>query len=168
MRESQEHKIGEYAFRVHQLPPDQAEELFLDLVKQVGPSIAAFLSEANGDSLKGLLQKSVGSPAFLAMIRELVDRLDKTTYRQMCDVLAEVSQVQMGKAWPQLKTVESEIFRGRIMLRFKWLALALKVQYAGFFDDLGDAKALLAVAQGAGAESSSISRTGSAGASGGS
>lgn len=149
-----EKRIGDHTFRVRMLDPETSEDLFLDLVKQAGPALAAFLSESEG-GINGLLEQSVGSPSVLAAVRELVDRLDKETYRRMCRVLSEVSQVRVGDdKWPMLPSVESEVFRGRIMLRLKWLWFALGVQYAGFFDDLGDAESLLALARRPAEESS--------------
>src|SRR5688572_14545525 len=162
----EEKGIGNHTFRVRMLDPETSEDLFLDLVKQVGPSVAAFLSEAKDlSNVQQLLEQSLGSPALLALVRELVDRLDKPTYHRMVRVLSEVSQIRVGDKWPQLTEVQAEIFRGRIPLRLKWLWFALGVQYGGFFDDLPDAKAALEAVRAAGASSSS-SQSGSDGASG--
>lgn len=167
----QEKRIGDYMFRVRMLDPETSEDLFLDLLKHLGPSVAAFLSEVKDITrVQELLEQSIGSPAMLAMIREFVDRLDKPTYHRIVRELAQVSQVKVADKWPILSEVQSEIFRGRIVLRLKWLWFALGVQYGGFFDDLGGAKDLLVFARGAGGEaiSRSTSPTGShdAGASG--
>jgi hypothetical protein len=80
---------------------------------------------------------AVGSGGVVAAVRELADRLDPERYQELCNVLAGVTRVLLGKETPLLKDVQSEVFRGKLPLKWKWLGFAMEVQYGGFFVGLG-------------------------------
>lgn len=138
-------------FRVRMLECEDAEDCLFDIFRMLGPTLAEMLGKAEGKGMPGLqslLEKEVNWQLGVRVLGELSSSLDKQTYHAVCERLIAVSEVSLdgGKTWPALKTVQSETFRGKIMLKWRWLAFALEVNFSGFFGDISRAAGLAAQA----------------------
>lgn len=165
-----EQRIDGATYRVMMLDPETAEDVFFDLLRLAGPTLAGMLGKMEGNGiqagLKSLADMQLNSDVIVGALREFSASFDKALYHDVCRRLAEVTLVSIdGKKWPPLSEVQGELFRGKLPTKWKWLAFAVKTNFAGFFSDIsiGDGPAIEASGK---AESQSSSQQGSDGASG--
>lgn len=140
--------IDGHTYRVRHLDPMTAQDMVVDLADILGPAIAAVggkMMATQGDSTQmaeGADPDTVMSGesyegSFERAILGVVQRLSKAKQREFIDKLAAVSWVVQddGKE-PKLSTIYAHHFRGRVMSAYRWLAFALRVQFADFFSAL--------------------------------
>lgn len=136
--DSQETEIRGVRYRVRMLDPLKANDILIDLLAILGPSIGALGGKAVADgSISGLLD-SEDSPSFERAVSSFVQRLDKATFRRIVDELAKHTEFSEddGEKWPRLSDQMQIHFRGRLGQMYRWLWFALKVQFADFFDGI--------------------------------
>ena len=123
-------KIGGCEYKVTQLGAVKGRGAFLRLVKCLGPMLA------------GLAGK--GGKVADIDVGALFSRLDLTEddLTFFCDTFAEKTFVTLpdGKM-PRLDKVFDEHFAGSYSYMVQWLAFAVKVNFADFFDGLSSAPA---------------------------
>ncbi len=124
-----EEVIEGHKFQVFKLPPLDAQDLLLDILAAIGPSVGALAGGLKGDADTPITEREFDPTALSAGIGSFVRSLDKQTMRAMVKTLAEVSTVDGMKLTEQLPIV----FREDLSLMYRWLWFALKVQYARFF-----------------------------------
>ncbi|KKK77284.1 hypothetical protein LCGC14_2855150 [marine sediment metagenome] len=124
-----EEEIEGHRFQVFKLPPLEAQDLLLDILAAVGPSVGSLAGGLKGDDDTPITERELDPAALSAGIGSLVRALDKKAMRDMVNTLAEVSTVDGLPVKQQLPI----IFREDLSLMYRWLWFALKVQYARFF-----------------------------------
>ena len=124
-------KIGGCEYKVTQLGAIKGRGAFLRLVRCIGPVFA----ELAGKSGKGAKDIDIG-----ALFSRLELSEDDLTF--FCDTFAEKTFVTLpdGKM-PRLDKVFDEHFAGSYSYMVQWLAFAVKVNFADFFDGLSSAPA---------------------------
>jgi hypothetical protein len=142
MKEAQTKTIKGADYTVNQLPPKQALDLLMDLIKMVGPALSPVL--ANLSSMKGGLDQEVGEMLKSSFINEAVttlfNNMDKGTVMKVIDQLAAVTTLTFpggNQAGVNLKTAFDAHFMGNLGALMQWLPFALQVQYADPLGDLG-------------------------------
>ncbi len=144
--------IDGHTYKVMMLDPLVASDVLIDIGKVLAPALGAIGGFALGDkdAVAKLLDGEDGaegekesesrlSPAFERAVIGLVDRLDKAKLREIVDLLAKVSFLVGSEGEAQLRTVFPVHFRGRLKTMYRWLAFALEVQFADFFETIGPA-----------------------------
>lgn len=115
-------------YTVYMLDPTLALRLLRRILAVVSPAIGALAGAADKTSVA----ERVTPELFSRIAAELFDRFDEKLLDDLVQKLGEVSMAS-GK---RVSDVASIHFRGRIGHMLKWLAFALRVQYADFFDGL--------------------------------
>jgi hypothetical protein len=142
-----EKSIDGVNYRVRMLDPLTANDILVDLLKVVGPSLGAVASGAMKDKdgveklLDGLGEDAVGSESLERAIVSLVDRMQKPQLRDLINTLSGVTEVQVGGNWPALPEIFAVHFRGKLWAMYRWLGFALWAQY-GFSSTAGGATSL--------------------------
>lgn len=138
-------------YRIRFLDPLTASDIATDLCKLLAPVFGALggnvLSEGNSkEALKSLLDgkkdndDSQGtSESIEKAIVGLLDRLSKEQVRYLIDAMANVTEVKQGDSWPELSSIFTIHFRGRVGSMYKWLAAAVRIQFKDFFSGMGSA-----------------------------
>lgn len=143
-------------FRVLMLDPLIANDLLVDIGKTLGPALGALLASILKakdskaafsqllDGVRGLpgmemdddtqeaVSDLIGDGLERALVG-LIDRIEKGKLRDVISIMESVTSVRKGNDWPQLGTLSTVLFRGRLKLMYKWLAFAIRVQYRDFF-----------------------------------
>lgn len=147
--------IDGHTYKVLYLDPLTASDLLQDIIKILAPAIGAvggkmLSAEDTKKALGSLLdgkQPDQGSDFEASLdkaIVGLIDRVSKDKFREMVEQLAKVTSVRQGEAWPELSSILTVHFRGRLKSLYKWFGFALKVQFADFFSSIGPAIARVA------------------------
>jgi hypothetical protein len=147
-REAQTKVIKDVTYSVTQLPPKQALDLLMDLIKMLGPALSPIL--ANVTSMKGgLLEKDVGEVLKSSFISEAVNTLftqmDKGVVMKMINQLADVTTITFPGGATQganLKSAFDAHFMGNLGALMQWIPFALHVQFADPLSDLGSVIAM--------------------------
>lgn len=143
MRKSDRKEIEGLHFEVTQLGFAKSRQVFVRLSKALGPALAAFLDG----------KQSLASVDLRGALVDLLDRLSEADLVAVSDALMTDAKVSRdGTKWPFLKDQAEEIFAGRMLTYFQWLAFALEVNYSDFF---GALRGLAGPAQGASTPESS-------------
>ena len=160
--DAQEKTICGETFRVRMLDPLIAIELEVDILRLLGPAIGTVVASllqaedssaalgqlmdgikstdgslaAIGDSMDEDAKKAMGDLLGGGLERAiigLVDRLDKAQLRQVIMLMQSVTEVKKGEKWPELSSVATVLFRGKLKMLHQWLAFAIRTQYRDFF-----------------------------------
>ncbi len=135
---TQTKEINGTSYRVGMLDPLTANDILVDLGKALAPTLASLgvevLSAENSEEvIKKLLDGGFDAgDGFEDAILKTIDRIEKATLREIISHLATVTEIKNGDKWPQLETVFTVHFRGKIGEMYKWMAFALKVQFGNF------------------------------------
>ncbi len=149
--------IEDTTYGVYMLDPLVANDMLVDIIKTIGPSVGAILgSLGEADSKDDALNTKISSESMQAAFVEFSTRVSKIQLRETMNVLARKTEVQVGDTAKMLDSVFADHFRGRIGLMYRWFYFALKVQFADFFLYMGPAIARATQAAGT-AGSSSLS-----------
>ena len=143
-RIEKERDIDGEVFIVNELNAEDALLLSLEAGSLIAPAIAAMGS--SGASVSGLLDSEVGSSSIAAIAQAVVSGLDKAKIAAIRRQMMTMTHVRSGSLDKDgaIKTVQLTppvadlIFKGKLMLQFKWLCFALEVQLGPFIDDLRD------------------------------
>ncbi len=141
--DTQEKTIGVDTYKITMLDPEVARRLLLDLGKIFGPSLSVMVSSVVNakDSKKALNQLmdgvdsegvGISGEKMERAMLEFFNRADADKQDEIVDILSRVTSVKKGENWPQLDSVYSVHFRGRVAAQYKWLAFALQAQYGNF------------------------------------
>lgn len=143
-----------YTYTVYPLDPFIANDILVDIVHIVGPSIgAAAALEAQGD------EAEAGAAAVMSeAIGGLFQRIDKQKLRSIINTFAQSTEVTngSGKA-PRLNSVIKLHFKGKLGIMYQWLWFAMRSEYQSFFDSAVPAIARLGDLVGAASKSPSTS-----------
>jgi hypothetical protein len=150
MLRTEDETIDGHTYRVTMLPVSKGRRLLAELFKVAGPALGDLASAAAG--AKGVSEVKVESLA--GALRQLADRLEPAFLDRLCEELAASTQLVLdggARAVPLKQEMEFH-FAGRYGAMFKWIAFALKVNYADFFGAWsGGVRALQQKAQAPGA-----------------
>ncbi len=124
-RNAEKKSIDGITFEVTQLGFKKGRQLFVRLLKLVGPSLAHVADSA----------KSIKEIPLVPMIKAAVERLEDEDFDWIADVLGETTRFsENGTQWPFLNAANREdLFAGRLTLFGRWVWFALEVNYADFF-----------------------------------
>lgn len=142
-------EIDGTTYKVYMLDPLAASDLLADIGHVLAPALGALggaLASEKGDGLKKLLDGlEEGEETHLdsAIERAVIgffDRFSKPKQRELIATLAKVTSVVMpdGKE-PQLDSIFTVHFRGRLRAMYLWIGFAIKVQFQDFFQGSGSA-----------------------------
>lgn len=151
MRTAQTKTIGEIEYTVNQLPPSQALDMLMDLVKMLGPGLAPIFS--NAGSMAGILDKEVAdlrTEFFGEAVKALCVGLDKEVTKRVIKTLAGVTTVAPGGLLGNI--FEKHFMDHGLGAMFQWLPFALQTQYDDFFAVLGNAMNALPAPKATGAK----------------
>lgn len=126
-------------YTIYMLDPRTSLRLLRRILGAVSPALGAFAG-TGGD-----MSAEVSPELFSKIAGDLFDRLDEKLLDDAVDHLASVTHAD-GKP---LKETMAIHFRGRIGAMVRWLAFALRVQYADFFAEAKAAIARIGGAKGA-------------------
>jgi len=118
------------------------------LTKERGASLGSLLDGVKGEGEEGagLGEGSSIDVAFEKAVLGFFERFSKEKQREIIALMSKQTTVLMsdGKE-PQLPTIFSMHFRGRLKSMYRWLVFAMRVQFKDFFDGWGtDMSAVLA------------------------
>lgn len=119
-------------YEVYMLDPHTAMDLLVDLAKIAGPAITGLVGMATDKGLSSVLEADTSDPGVMEAVGGFFGKLDSALLRRLTDTMAKVTHVN-GKPLPGIYAMH---FRGRMGLLFRWLAFALKAQYADFLEGL--------------------------------
>lgn len=122
--------LGGQTYEVHYLAPEQALVDLAELAKMIAPGAGAAIEV--GDVIEGI-QDGTDELAKLGLARaaaQLAGGLNTPELLAITRRLAAVTLVDGVK----LDTIFAVHFQGKILTLIKWLAFALSVQYADFFE----------------------------------
>lgn len=125
-------------YTVNLLPPSQALDLLMDLVKMLGPAFAPVF--ANLATLQSFMDRDVADlrTDFLGeAVKALCSGIDKDLTKRSIKTLAGVTVVESGG--PLDKCFEAFFAREGLGAMFQWVAFALQAQYDDFLADFGNA-----------------------------
>lgn len=138
MRESRTKEINGVTYTVGQLPPSQALDLLMDLVKMLGPALGPVFE--NIGTLGDLMDRDVGEIKLTFLgeaVRGLCGGLDKNVTKSAIKTLATVTSCNPGGQLD--RTFEAFFLDRGLGEMFTWLKFALEVQYSDFLAALGSA-----------------------------
>ncbi len=116
-------------FEVTQLDFDASLLAFDRLARTIGPVFAKLgdAKRTGGVKLSDLLETGIKSVSHADLVH-FAEVFGKTTRYS----------IDGGETWPYLhKAARTVLFAGDLPLFFAWLAMAVEVNFAGFFDALG-------------------------------
>jgi len=157
MREPQVREIDGYKFEVMPLGFKAARSAFVRLTKALGPALAR---AANAAPDLESLRTSAAQMDLVSAVSELADRVSDDELEWFADTFGKTTRFsRTGEQWPYLTADNREALfsGGSLLLFFRWLAFALEVNFADFFEwlrragDGGD--------HGAGSEAGEIAST---------
>lgn len=153
MMEMQKEEIDGVTYEVAMLPARASWRLLQEILRAIAPPLGVLLGEVFDDaaSLKGIASKVklkiVGDGDSLTGGKELsgkileqaIEVLLKSTgpdfIDEVTDQMAKVTIVTGTEAGGKLDKIFDVHFMGKMSSLAKWLAFALRVQYADFFDE---------------------------------
>lgn len=135
--DSQTKIIDGVTYTVAMLDPLAANDLLIDIMHVVGPSLGAGVgafagafTDGDGDGLD-----TKADPLMLEKaISGFFERCTKQKLRETIDVLARVTTVEISSKTPCLQTILAEHFKGKLGKMYEWLAFAIQVELGDFFD----------------------------------
>jgi hypothetical protein len=134
--DTQSKVIDGVTYRVAMLDPLAANDLLVDLMHVVGPSLGAgagaFAGALGGG--EGALDTKADPEMLDRAISGFFERVTKAKMRETIAVLAKVTTVEIGGKTPCLETILAEHFRGRLGKMYEWLAFAIQAELGDFFD----------------------------------
>lgn len=131
--ETQTREIDGVLFRVTPMSLTAARRGLVKLAKVVGPSLAQAMNEA--PSLDALKADMAGANLVDA-VSSFMDKISDQDLEWFEDQIGKHSAASMdgGDTWPALvKANRDQIFQGRLLLYFRWLAFGLEANYSDFF-----------------------------------
>lgn len=155
MMEMQKEEIDGVTYEVAMLPARASWRLLQEILRAIAPPLGVLLGEVFDDaaSLKGIASKVklkivgdsdsdsvVGGKNLSGKILEqAIAALMKSTgpdfIDELTDQMAKVTIVTGTEAGGKLDKIFDHHFMGKMSSLTKWLAFALRVQYADFFDE---------------------------------
>lgn len=140
-------RIGEHDYTMYMLAPMISHDLFIDVLKMVGPALGpvvdALLKQGETKDLTGFLQQDLGVDFFTKAASSLFGGLDK---KILAATIAAFRTVSFVDEKP-LDGIFDEHFRGDLGGMYQWLLWGMRVQWGKSLSALGSA----VVAQGAAA-----------------
>lgn len=146
--ETKEKTIGDYTYRVSQLPASKARKLLIRLFRVAGPSLGKVLESLEGKD--GTMQVAAlkgdkgGIDVDLSKISDALALLATNVFEEdfeyvVATLLREdrVEYMPEGKWMPLNMQLADLHFAGKLDQLFKLIAFALEVNYAGFFAGTG-------------------------------
>ena len=133
-RKTEKRTIDGITFEVTQLGFAKSRQAFVRLAKAVGPALAKI-----ADSAPSLADMRKIAPGSLAeAVETLISNVGDSDLEWFADVFGSVTRYSVdGERWPFLRAEDrEELFSGRILLFFAWLAFALEVNYSDFLSVL--------------------------------
>jgi len=118
--------IGSSTYTVRLLAPDVAHDLFLEIMKSVGPALAG-----------GVVDGDLANQDVSKVLKDILDRLDLETVKRARQLIKEVTEVSVNGKMLPLGTIYEIHFRGKLMELSQWLLFGLETQYSDFLDHLG-------------------------------
>jgi len=120
--------IDGVTFEVTKLGFADSRELFLRLTKRLGPGLIGVLQGS----------KSLADLSLVDSFERLVNGLDVKELEEVTEQLGTVTRYQVDGKWPFLDADHRELLFGEagLLLYFRWLLFALRVQYADFWTAL--------------------------------
>lgn len=125
-------------YEMNYLPPMESHELFMDVVKMVGPTLGPlfdllFAGKAKSSDLKTMLDQEIGPDFFSRATTSLFDALNKDVSRRVIEGLRKVSRAD-GTSLDSQFDVH---FHGRLDSMYKWVFWGMRVQWGKCFGALG-------------------------------
>lgn len=137
MIQTETRTIDGVSFEISQLGFTSQRKIFVKLAKTLGPGMAKMLAAVPSlDAMRGANFDAYGASDALS---ELLVHLDDTTLEYFFEEFGKNSRyLDTSKdAKPVMHSaIRETIFRGRLLLAFKWLAASIEVNYADFFSAL--------------------------------
>jgi hypothetical protein len=136
MRDIETKQIGDFYYRVKQLPDKEGYRLFVRLTRTLMPSLASMLQGAPDDgnavSLSALTTKMLGDA-----VMQLAMNLDEDVFQSIYETLAiDCSISNDDTNWVPLKS-DKEHWSGRFAQMMQFIVFALEVNYADFLGGKG-------------------------------
>lgn len=100
--------------------------------KEAGADDLGEFAEKLDPNSREVVKSLIGSGLERAVV-SLIDRIEKHKLREIIQIMETVTTVQQGKDWPELRSVSTVLFRGRLKLMYQWLGFAIRTQYRDFF-----------------------------------
>lgn len=138
MRETKTKEINGVTYSVSQLPPTQALDLLMDLVKMLGPALGPVFE--NVGTLGDLMEREASDVKLTFLgeaVRGLCGGLDKNVTKNAIKALASVTSCNPGGQLD--RTFEAFFLDRGLGDMFVWLKFALEVQFSDFLTALGSA-----------------------------
>lgn len=132
-REKQKTTIGDFAYEVQQLGAIEGMDLYVEVMKVVGPTLA---SAVKGKPLSEIRNLDLASLQIDALIETFVEKVSKSVFKAMCLQLAATTEVWgpgIGTSGTLLNQRFDDHFAGRYAAMSQWLVFAVKVNLADFF-----------------------------------
>jgi hypothetical protein len=121
------------AYEMYMLPPMVSHDLFVDVVKMVGPSLGPVIdklfSKAQGKKVKDLMDMEIGADFFAKAADSLFQNLKKETIENLIEKFKEVTHVSVSGKMVPLTQVFDIHFQGDLGPMYKWLGWGMKVQW---------------------------------------
>lgn len=135
----QEKQIGDHWYRVGMLDPLTAQDLWIDIMKALGPALAAATKDVKDvESISDLLDGGKGIEALGGALGVLTQHLSAAQMRTLCSELSKNSFYSKDQSsWPRLDQSFNVHFRGRLDEMYGWLWFALGVNYGPLFKGIG-------------------------------
>jgi hypothetical protein len=125
-------QIEERSFTFYMLPPQQSNDLFMDVFKMAGPALGPVIEAvAKANSL----DEEIDSKFFARAAAALFGGIDKVVVNRVIEAFKNVSEAD----GVPLKTNFDIVFLGNLGLMYKWLFFGMKVQWGKSFTALGSA-----------------------------
>jgi len=124
-------------YDMYMLEPLTSHDLFMDVVKMVGPTLgpifdAAFAGRGSAEGLEDLLEREIGPDFFSNATTKLFGAIDKAVLNK---VIAEFRKVTLVDGVELNKTFDVH-FKGEIHNMYKWLLFGMKAQWGKSFSAL--------------------------------
>jgi hypothetical protein len=124
-------EIDGHQYEMYMLPPLDSHDLFMDVVKMVGPTLGPVIDalfagrERKGAGLDDLLEQEVGPDFFSKAATNLFGSIDKTVLKRVIEAFKEVTLVDKKP----LSKIFDVHFKGELASMYKWLGWGMKVQW---------------------------------------
>lgn len=143
--------IGGFKYRVFMLDPLEAGDILADLGYLLAPvlgPLGSMMASVKGDLIKGIMDgfkdgegpegETLGQALDKAALG-FFDRVTKEKQRELMAAMAKMTMVviQEGKEEPELSTIFTTHFRGRVKNMYEWFFFAMRTQFDDFFTGLG-------------------------------
>ena len=146
--ETKEKTIGDYTYRVSQLPASKARKLLMRLFKVAGPSLGKVLESL--ESKDGKIELQGGPDVDLAKISDALALLATNVFEEDFEYVVEtllrdnrIEYMPDGKFIPLNMELADLHFAGKIDQLFKLIGFALEVNFSSFFAGSGGIASVL-------------------------